>query len=33
MALITFKIKLCKPPKMSFETLDEYDDVCVPGKI
>ena len=28
---IKFKIKLWKPPKMSFETLDVYDDVCVPG--
>ncbi|CAL6997188.1 protein of unknown function [Lactiplantibacillus plantarum] len=28
---IKFKMKLCNPPKMSFETLDEYDDVCVPG--
>ena len=26
-------MKLWKPPKMSFETLDVYDDVWVPGKI
>jgi hypothetical protein len=25
-------MKLWKPPKISFETLDEYDDVWVPGK-
>ncbi len=30
-AAIKFKTKLWKPPKISFETLDVYDDVCVPG--
>jgi len=31
MAEIKFKTKLWKPPKMSFETLDVYDEVWVPG--
>ena len=29
---IKFKMKLWKPPKMSLETLEVYDDVWVPGK-
>ena len=28
-----FKMNECKPPNGSFETLDEYDEVWVPGKM
>ena len=31
-AAIKFNTKLWKPPKISFDTLDVYEEVWVPGK-